>query len=509
MSYVHIKTDAGTLRGIDNAGTVSLLGVPYGATTGGANRFLGPQPVERWRGVRDALTFGPSAPQVDTRSHAFYNGPRVLSSLYPRGGWPAEAAPIDEDCLRLNIWAPADRGDQTLPVLVWLHGGGFTHGSGNEMVFNGDVLAQAGEMIVVTVTHRLGIMGFLDLSELGLPDSANAGMLDIVAALEWVQRNIAAVGGDATRVTICGQSGGSGKVATLTAMPASRRLFSRAVMMSGPITSLPNEDDSRQLSASSRQRLGTGGSLEKLRDAPLSALLELQAAVLAEGPLGSGFATGLKKLPGFGPRLDRQHLPHNPFTDKTANADTQLMIGWTTHEAGLMMADDPEYTTSMNAEGAIRLLESSDPEDGAEIYAQLSAEYPYEPPHLLWSRHVSDRAMRQPAIDIAKNVTAAGGNAWVYQFEQPTEILGGLLGACHSLELAYVFGTVDRVPLTGRDPKRIAVSQQMMMAWASFVHTGNPGWGSWNEGETLHRFGTPLGPDSTLPEDIDIARRLR
>ncbi|MGU3587160.1 carboxylesterase family protein, partial [Rhodococcus sp. C26F] len=177
MPYVHATVEQGELRGIDNAGVVSFLGVPYGADTSGANRFRAPQPAPHWEGIRDAVTFGPAAPQPDLRLSATGNLGPLLTLLSPRGGSPLEGGAIGEDCLRVNIWAPSGKRDTGLPVLVWFHGGGYSFGSGSETAFHGDVLAAAGHMVVVSVTHRLGLLGFLDLRELGEAGSANAGLL--------------------------------------------------------------------------------------------------------------------------------------------------------------------------------------------------------------------------------------------------------------------------------------------------------------------------------------------
>lgn len=515
MPYIEIQTDAGVLRGMENAGTLSLLGVPYGASTAGPNRFRPPQPVEPWSGVRDALTFGPSAPQVDTRLQSAANGPKVLSLLYPRAGSPCEGASTDEDCLRLNIWAPSGAPGKSLPVLVWLHGGWFTHGSGNEMAFNGDILAQAGQMVVVTVTHRLGILGFLDLREYGVAGSANAGLLDIVAALQWVQRNIAAVGGDPGRVTISGQSGGSMKVAALHAMPAAAGLFRRAVMMSGPAARVGTVEKAAGLRERVMTDLGVR-DVEGLRALSLDALLAEQAhhlGVLSIGDLGS---LSMDDLPGFGPSLDPMDLPEHPFTPEATETvrDKDLMIGWTAHEAGLFFADWEGYSTAMTVEQVTALIDRAAPGQGEAIYAHIAAEYPGEPPHLVLCRAVSAQMMASPAQAIATAVSNKARRVWAYQFDQPTEVLGGLLGACHSLDLAYVFGTVERIPLTGQRPQRLRVAREVMAAWAGFVHDGDPsdvdpGWRPWTSNSpSIHHFGSPERAGLADPHYVDMAAPL-
>ncbi|GAA5201905.1 carboxylesterase/lipase family protein [Microbacterium jejuense] len=510
MAYTIIETDAGLLRGIDSAGVRSYLGVPYGADTGGANRFRPPQPVERWEGVRDALAFGPSAPQADTRLASNRRGAHLLTLLYPRTGYPVEGATMSEDCLRLNVWTPSDAGDEPLPVLVWLHGGGFTHGSGNEMAFNGDVLAQAEGLVVVTVTHRLGILGFLDLRGLGEPGSANAGMLDIVAALEWVQRNIAAFGGDPGNVTICGQSGGSAKVATLGAMPAARDLFARSIMMSGPIARA-NTAEAAECLRADVTAIVDAATPEELRALPLSALIEAQAEVLRRQPLepaGRGETRiALDAIPGFAPSLDAKDLPRHPFFEDApeALADKALLIGWTTHEAGMFLAEDDSYGGGLTAADVARRIDALAAVDGVD-YDALAERFPHEPPHLLLARRLSALMFQEPARQIAALAAQRTDRVWAYEFQQPTEVLGGVLGACHSLELAYVFGTVDRVPLTGRSLDRLDVSRRMMRAWGAFAREGDPGWATWSDGD-VHAFGTEYGPDLELPADIDLTQR--
>lgn len=504
MSYPVVAVDGGTIRGIDNAGVVSFLGVPYGASTAGENRFQRPQPVAPWTGVRDALTFGPSAPQVDTRSHSTGSAPRLLTLLYPRTGSPAEGGPISEDCLRVNVWSPSNA--EGLPVLVWLHGGGFTHGSGNEMAFNGDTLAAAANIVVVTVTHRLGILGFLDLREEGAPESANAGMLDLVAALEWVQRNIAALGGDPNRVTIAGQSGGSAKVAALTAIPAAHGLFSRGIMMSGPFTHMTTPDEAATLRRTVADIAGIT-SLQRWRSEPLEALLAAQAEQLRRAPLApsSEGPPSLAAIPGFAPSLDPGHLPHDPFQ---SSGPAELMIGWTTHEAAMFLAEDPAFTTDLTAEEAATRVDPMSAIDGV-TYADLAQRFPAEPPHLLLARRMSELMFAGPSRELAAQAHDAGSQVWTYEFAQPTEVLGGLLGACHSLDLAYAFGTVDRVPLTGRSLDRLAISREMMRAFAAFARMGNPGWDAWTPTTpSTHTFGVANRSGRDPVDDIDLTAPL-
>lgn len=511
MTHVERGIDGGLVRGISSNGIDSYLGMPYAASTAGENRFRAPQPVTPWDGVRDALVFGPAAPQVDTRIAAAASSPRLLSLLYPRTGAPAEGAPVDEDCLRLNVWAPSDAVEGELPVLVWLHGGGFTHGSGNEMAFNGDILAAAGNMVVVTVTHRLGLLGFLDLRAEGERASANAGMLDIVAALEWVQRNITVFGGDPARVTVCGQSGGSAKVATLCAMPRADGLFRRAIMMSGPFGRVASAEHAASVATQAKRLLGAQ-SVAELRGLPLGVLLDAQAEVLAVAPvepLGDGrMRMELDPLPGFGPSQDAEELPADPVGEAPAAGflERQVLIGWTAHEASMFLADDPTYSVEMTRNEAAERVDALAGFDGIR-FEDLETEFPREPAHLLLARRLTQLMFEAPSRRIASALVDRSAGVWAYRFDQPTEVMAGLLGACHSLDLAYVFGTVDRVPLTGRDLGRIAVARDMMRAWAGFVGAGDPGWDRW-QGEDPHVFGRGADHGWAPPADIDIAAPL-
>lgn len=513
LSYIHATVDEGTLRGIDDGRVASFLGVPYGASTAGPNRFRPPQPADRWEGVRDAFTFGHPAPQPELRSGAgLARAAAMVSLLAPRAGSPTEGDAFDEDCLRLNIWAPSGRQGDSLPVLVWFHGGVFLHGSGNQMAFNGDVLAAAGELVVVTVTHRLGLLGFLDLRELGEPGSANAGALDLVAALEWVQRNIAAFGGDPARVTICGQSGGSAKVSVLNAMPRARDLFARSIMMSGPWGRHQTTETAASLRARVMEIPGHS-SIEELRAASIDQLLDAQNTVLRGLPRPSDnddpsrFELDLR--PGFRPTHDPDVLPVDTFGDEATDGirGKELLIGWTSHDETLHLVSDPAYRADLPADDAAARVDALAGLDGV-TYPDLVEQFPHEPPHLLLARRLSWLTWQKPARRIAALAVPEAGGVWVYEFQQPTEVLGELLGATHSLEIAYVFGTVDRIPITGRSLDRHAVSRSMMRAWASFARDGHPGWEPWSTTTPVHGFGTPYGPDLRLPDSVDMSAPL-
>lgn len=482
MGFIERRTRAGLVRGLDSGGVQSFLGVRYGADTGGVNRFRPPQPVANWDGVVDATAFAVVAPQRDAGADGVAGALKQLE--HPRGGTALEGASIGEDCLRLNIWAPST-SSAPRPVLVWLHGGGFTNGSGNELAFNGDVLAAREDLVVVTVTHRLGVLGFLDLRAAdhgGIEGSANAGMLDIVAALRWVHDNIAEFGGDASRVTIAGHSGGAAKVAALLAMPAADGLYRRAIMQSGPVRRFATESQTHPLRDGVLRESGATG-LEDLQRMPLERILDAQDAAM-RGDLDGASLLGMDRIPGFGPALDPTDLPRDPFDEGVDRSGLELMTGSTSHEMTALLAGNPMFSTQMDENHAIGVLEHLLPGRGADEYAASLQAAPDEPPHLLFARALTRVTFERETVAIAERVSRAGGSVRMYRFEQLTDVLDGMLGACHGLDIPYVFGTVDRSPLTGAGAGRRELSREMMGAWSEFVHGGGarlgPRWGEWS-----------------------------
>ncbi len=314
-----VKTANGSLRGYVDNGVHVFKGVPYAASTAGANRFHPPQKRAPWSGVRDAVQFGERPPQV-------------------LGGEPAEMLPTDpreplgEDCLVMNIWTPNPAAGQR-PVMVWLHGGGFASGSGSYSIYEGRELARKHDVVSISINHRLNVLGFLYLAQYGgkWADASNVGMLDIVAALEWVRDNIAAFGGDPRNVTIFGQSGGAGKVSTLMAMPAARGLFHRAIAQSGAaLTAIPVEQAVKTTEQILQRLKITPDRLDQLQTVPFAQLIDVLRP--AAGP----------PLPGAGPVLDGKSLPVNPFDPAAPvqSASVPFLTGTTATEMTFFAPDD-------------------------------------------------------------------------------------------------------------------------------------------------------------------------
>ena len=344
-----IEIAAGKLRGWSSAGIYSFKGIPYGASPAGRNRFMLPQPPLPWAGVRDAIAYAGRAWQLPNRPKRR----PVLETLLG----PADATSEGEDCLTLNVWTSGFDDGVKRPVMVWLHGGAFGYGSGNRAVTDGANLSGRGNIVVVSVNHRLNIFGFLHLADIGgsaWAHSGNAGMLDIVAALRWVHDNIEAFGGDPGNVTIFGESGGGGKVSVLLAMPAARGLFHRAIIQSGAAIRVSTRERANALAEAVLKELGVGrNECELLQAFSAERLLPAIAPVAR--------AVGRCRWPlldryDFGPVVDGSDLPQHPAEpDAPAlSDDIPLMIGGTREESAFFLADDDAVWNGTLAEQELR-----------------------------------------------------------------------------------------------------------------------------------------------------------
>ena len=489
-----VPTTAGAVRGVDVCGVARFLAVPYGEPTHGQRRFRLPVAKAPWSGVRDALEFGPSAPQLDFRMGGSSRGDRMIGSLNPRGGSPTEAGPTSEDCLTLNIWAPSPtRNDAPVPVMVWVHGGAYLTGSGNETAFHADVLAERENVVVVAVNHRLGLLGFCpweDYDPAGFAGAGVAGMVDIVLALEWVRDNIAAFGGDPGNVTVFGQSGGGAKTANLLAMPRAKGLFHKIIMQSPSSPSLPLKEDHSRIAVLAAEELGIhAGNLEQLAELPVSEILRAQRVVEQRVDPGRVlFSRGRPQL-RIGPYRDGVHIAGDFYSDdiRPLAAGIPAIVGSAAHEYSMKLCSRDDYPDATDDLVAAQLA----PELGgraSEFVADYASRH-QEPPRLRWARIDADISFRGVAFRTADHLSGCGATVFEYVFNQPTDILDGMLGSCHSLDLAYTFGTVDRIPMTGRVPGRHQVSEHIMDAWARFARTGDPNggalptWPAWSPAE--------------------------
>jgi para-nitrobenzyl esterase len=531
-AVVLVETRRGTVRGVIEGGLAVFRGLPFARPPVGPLRFRPPEPPEPWSEVRDATRFGPSASQ-----NGALVGPLMSLGITRTG----------EDCLYLNVWTPdADRGRR--PVLVWIHGGAFILGSGSQTLYDGATLARRGDVVLVTINYRLGALGFLRLRERfgeQLPATGNEGLLDQVAALEWVRDEIAAFGGDPHNVTIFGESAGAMSCATLLGVPRARGLFHRAILQSGAANYLWSRDIAARLADRLLADAGVA-SPEALRAAAPAALLAAQRRLFMElmmgerhvlgalsptgqrvagalflglslarrrfggvvAPVSRGLLDALRRhgrrrrapdapeltalralstrgLP-FQPVIDGDVLPRDPLAairDGEARG-IPLLIGTNLDEARLFAPLDPEAATLDEAELLARCAEAIP--GGTEPARRAIAAYrdarvargERVEPGDLWFAIESDRTMRQPAMRLAALQAAHQAETYAYLFTWPSPALGGLFGACHALELPFLFGTLEHRlirPFTGKGPAAHALAGQIQDAWIAFARTGRPG----------------------------------
>ena len=492
QQYVARTVSGGRVRGVSHNGVTRFLGIRYGAAPTGERRWRRAEPAA-WSGTFEATAYAPLAPQLDTRLSSTGIMPAVLDLLYPRGGSPAENGTVSEDSLALNIWAPD--GAEGLPVLVWLHGGGYVHGAGSEQVFAGDQLARSGRAVVVSINHRLGLTGFLALEHLlgsEWRDSENAGLTDIVLALRWISENIASFGGDPDKVTIFGQSGGGAKVAALTAIPEAEGLFRGGIIQSGVARWVGSEADAREL---------TGLVLEAAKipeyDAELLLELPLRYLLHLQGSLGA--------VTGWRPTVGTAFMPHRPFSAGVA-PKVPMLIGHATHESTLFLCEREDWAEITEAAALEALAGSHGDNARAALAASIASEGSVQ--LALAKEHTAVTFGRSAALALERSTAAA---AYGYRFDYRTEAADGLLGATHSLDLAFVFGTTRSIPMAGDRAERFAVSEAMQQSWLSFAetlrpgHAGLPEWPAYTAAEPAQMvFGVDPRLEQTepLPEGI-------
>ena len=469
MAAIVAETAAGKIQGTLIEGVQAFKSVPYGASTAGANRFLPPKAPESWAGVRDATAYTSRAPQAGLRA-------ATRPELANFSG-ATDTAAETEDCLTLNVWTPGPTGKR--PVMVWLHGGAFSYGSANSDRQQGSRLCNRGDVVVVTVNHRLNIFAHLHLGEIWGPDyagSSNAGVLDLVAALEWVRDNISAFGGDPGNVTIFGESGGGGKVSTLMTMPSARGLFHKAIIQSGASVVLGRPERAARLADIVLRQLGLGrGDLGRLQNLPAAALLAAVGPATkelgpAERPLFDRYA--------FGPVVDGDVLPRDPFAPDASplSADIPLLIGDMKSEMTSFYAtiDPIWHRTLSEAQARDRLIAIAGRHTDTVIatYRRL---YPRDNPAQRLIAATTDSNFRVRSLAVAQRKVAQGkAPVWMYSFEWETPLFEGRLGAPHALDVPFCFDTIDLTNATDLSPGAKKVAATMSSTWIAFARSGNP-----------------------------------
>src|SRR5581483_3467299 len=415
------ETAFGKVRGEEVQGIKIFKGIPYGASTSGANRFMPPKDPAPWSGVRDALHYGASAPQ---------SNPGVARAVSPLGTASANLPPENEECLVLNVWTPALRGDgRKRPVLFWCHGGGFVSGSGSSPGTDGANLARRGDVVVVTINHRLNVLGFTYLAEFGgaeFASSGDAGMLDIVHALRWVRNNIEQFGGDPNTVMIFGQSGGGRKVGTLLDMPSAKGLFHRAVIESGPTIRLVEREQAIRVAEMLMAKLNvTKSQVRDLQKLPVDRIMSAYFAVVKD------MAGQDQMTQGFSPTVDGNAVPAHPFhpAASAVSADVPLMLGSTRTEMTLQSDESAFSLDEAGMRSRVKGLAGEQAEALIDTYRKVN---PSATPSELYFLIASDYRYGAPIMKIAERRAALGrGPVHLYYFTWETPVQGGRLKSPH------------------------------------------------------------------------------
>ncbi len=498
-----LETHRGPVRGAALAnGVMAFKAIPYAAPPVGALRFAPPSPAAAWTsplgGTRLPATAmqSPSPSSVNPTSELG----KALQAVFP-GRADLEAQ--SEDCLYLNVWTRGLGDGKKRPIMVWMHGGGFAYGSGGWPMYDGANLA-ARDVVIVSLNHRLNVFGYLDLPE--VPGSANAGMLDLVAALQWVRDNAGAIGGDAGNVTIFGESGGGAKVSYLLAMPVARGLFHRAVIQSGPGVRAVPRAAAAALRADVYRELGlVEGDVAGLRAAPAAAIQKAAAAAAAKQP-GAGFERA-----GFAPVVDGAVLPTQPWDPKAPDTarDVPVLIGLNRDEMTLFMASAPWFGRLDDA-GLEKMAAAIFGPRAPAVLEALRKDFPKDSPTYLATHLTTYGRMFAGSVQIAERKAAQGGaKAWFYLLEWETPV--GPLRSPHTLEIPLVFDNVEnsRV-LTGPGPAPTLMARQMSAAWLAFARTGDPNTPTlpnWPAYEASKRATMVFNLQSRVVEDLFSATR--
>ncbi len=467
------KTQYGKVRGYVDGGVITFKGVPYGDTTAGENRWLPAKPPKPWTDEYPALVYGANCPQ---NLHTWTSPEQTFIQDWD-DGWQSE------DMLKLNIWTPSLTGKR--PVMFYIHGGGFSFGSSYELPSHeGAQMARHHDVVQVSVNHRLNVLGFLDVSEIGgaaYEDSVNVGMTDLVAALRWVHENIANFGGDPDRVMIYGQSGGGSKVTTLLGMPSAAGLIHRAAAQSGGGGNIPTKEQQKEVARQLMKELGLApndiGALQKMDWAKLNAAGNAAVAKInPAGPSMMGPGAPGKPRIGWTPCVDGKVITMRSFFDAAPeiSKNVPMLIGSVTEEGNRMASKPTE------AEWHAGLAKAYGEEKATALIAALKKAYPQKKvqtlSYMCGSFGLNGIAFRNNVVKMAKLKHDLGGApAYAYYFTWQTPILDGLPGAWHTAELQFCFDNTKRCEQgTGNTPEAQALAKKMASAWAAFAATGNP-----------------------------------
>ncbi len=504
-----IETKSGPVSGAEDRGIQTFKGIPFAAPPVGDLRWAAPQPVESWTQVRACTEFGNCAMQPEGMAGGGDNALAVM----------ADVGDPDENCLYLNVYTPACDGKKR-PVMVWIHGGAFVMGSSSQGLYDGVPLSKRGDVVVVTINYRMGALGFLRLKEItggAIPSTGNEGLLDQVAGLEWVRDNIEAFGGDPKNVTIFGESAGAMSCGNLLTMPSAKGLFNKAIPQSGACHTALSLDDAHKVAAGMLEVLGVDG-------ADGAALKGLDAAKVMEAQTNFTIMNAMKAMQGqpaiggmpFSPVVDGEVQPSLPIDAVREGAadGVKIIVGSCLDEWNLFFFMDPMITQLDRAGTEGRLTSLGDAPTLYDAYAEaLEARGGPVTPTTIAAAARTDTLFRMPAVRLAEAVAKRGGTAFNYMFKWKSPAMGRALGACHALELGFVFGThnaegIDAFCGTGPDADGLAAA--MMDGWINFAHTGDPSGGecpAWPQYDTDKRPVMVFDAARTLVYDAFGAER--
>ncbi|MBN1601312.1 MAG: carboxylesterase/lipase family protein [Chitinispirillaceae bacterium] len=457
-----VETNSGKVRGLVNDGIHSFKGIPYGASTAGKNRFMPPVKPETWTDVREAFQFGHRCPQ---------------GSGAPAKTSTSDSESFSEDCLCLNIWTPEPNSNRKRPVMFWCHGGAWSGGSGSEPVLNGESLARRGDVVIVTINHRVNVFGFLQLGAFNdrFAVSGNVGMLDLVAGLQWVHDNISQFGGDPDNVMVFGESGGGLKTCTLLTMPDAKGLFHRAAIESGALTKNNTKERADEIAKMFLDELGISANrVEEIQNVPQEKLLQAMNAV---GQRDSG-ADMHQAASRFSPFVDGEVIPVHPFYPVATHvsATIPILIGWNTHEQSFFQGRNPGVFDMDEVELEKRVVEltgEAKAQQCIDLYKKL---YPGRKPSELFFLLATDQDARMKGTQIIElKVKQDKAPVYVYLFAWRTPANRGRLGSPHTMEVPFVWDNThipNRLLAGNQEEKELAVKTSE--AWIQFARSGNP-----------------------------------
>ena len=452
--FWEVNTTYGKVQGMANTGIKEFKGIPYGAATGGKNRFTPPKKPASWSGVRECFAYGQISPQTLANLGSDY-GMMIQ--------WDQHTGGMGEDVLSLNIWTPGVNDGKKRAVMVSFHGGGFATGSGNAPGYDGAQLARFGDVVVVTVNHRLASLGYLHLADLGAPpefaQAGVTGIMDLVASLEWVRDNIEQFGGDPNKVMIFGQSGGGAKTTAILATPSAKGLFRTAGVQSGSALRLATRETATKSAEALLAKLGIAKSnIADLQKVPWQQILQAQSS------LGLGL--------GFSPVIDGSVLPHHPFDPAAPpeSADVPVVISTTLEDAALSLTN-----FNLDEGGLKEILNKRFEGKGGEIYALYRKHNPKKSPFLIQAQVLTDAGGRRSAITQAERKAALGkAPAYRYLWSWESPGFGGKFGAVHGVDVSASFYSYrDGIGGTG-SPQQLTLWNKFASAWVALAKTGKP-----------------------------------